>query len=63
MSFHVSAHAQTEMQRRGIPQAVLDSVLAAPEQKVPDHATVMCYQSRVTINNKPCLLRAMVEEA
>lgn len=63
MSFQVSADAQAEMQRRGIPQALLDSVLASPEQKVPDHATVVCYQSRVTINNKSYLLRVMVEEA
>jgi len=63
MNVHISAQAQAEMQRRGIPQSVLDSVLAAPEQKVPDHATVVCYQSRVTINSKPYLLRVMVEEA
>ena len=63
MSFQISAHALAEMQRRGIPQSVLDSVLDAPEQKVPDHASVVCYQSRVAINNKPYLLRVMVEEA
>ena len=63
MNFHLSAHAQAEMQRRGIPQSVLDSVLAAPEQKVPDHDTIVCYQSHVTINNKPYLLRVMVEES
>ena len=59
MNFHLSAHAPAEMQRRGIPQ----SVLAAPEQKVPDHDTIVCYQSHVTINNKPYLLRVMVEES
>ena len=42
---------------------MLDSVLAAPEQKVPDHDTIVWYQSHVTINNKPYLLRVMVEES
>jgi len=37
-------------------------VLAAPEQKVPEHGNIACYQSRVTINNKPYLLRVMVNE-
>ena len=62
MDFVISKHAQEELVRRSIPQAVLDAGLAAPEQKVPDHGTVVCYQSRVSINQKPYLLRVMVEE-
>lgn len=62
MNFTVSEHAEAELARRAIPRAVLDAVLAAPEQKVPDHGTIVCYQSKVNINGKVYLLRVMVEE-
>jgi hypothetical protein len=41
---------------------VVEAVVAAPDQKVSEQGTVMCYQSRVTINAKPYLVRLMVEE-
>jgi hypothetical protein len=63
MSFHVSAHAQAEMHRRGIPRAMVDAVLGSPEQIVAEQGGIMCYQLRVTINEKPYLLRVMVNEA
>ncbi len=50
------------MQRRGIPLAVVESVLADPAQKVPEHGGVVCYQSKVEINRKPYLVRVMVNE-
>jgi hypothetical protein len=50
------------MDRRGIPLAVVQSVLAAPAQKVPEHGDVVCYQSKVEINQKPYLVRVMVNE-
>ena len=50
------------MQLRDIPLAVVESVLAAPGQKVPEHGDVVCYQSKVEINQKPYLLRVMVNE-
>ena len=62
MSFHISQHAAAELRRRGIPQSMLDAVLAALEQRIPAHGTIVCYQSRVTINNKFYLVRAMVNE-
>jgi hypothetical protein len=62
MNFHVSAHAQAEMLRRGIPRAMVDAVLVSPEQIVAEHGGIMCYQSRVTISQKPYLLRVMVNE-
>jgi len=62
MTFHLSAHARTELQRRGIPETLLAAVLAEPEQKVPGHGMIWCYQSRVTIAEKPYLLRVMVDE-
>ena len=62
MSYNLSAHVQREMDRRGIPLTVLESVLAAPAQKVPEHGDIMCYQSKVEINQKPYLVRVMVNE-
>ncbi len=62
MSFELSTHAQQEMERRGIPLTVVDSVLAAPDQKVPEHGVIVCYQSKVEINRRPCLVRVMVNE-
>lgn len=63
MNHELSAHVQREMQRRGIPLAVVEAVLAAPAQKVPEHGPVVCYQSVVEINRKPYLVRVMVNEA
>ena len=62
MNHELSAHVQQEMTRRGIPLAVVESVLAAPAQKVPEHGDVVCYQSQVEINQKPYLVRVMMNE-
>ena len=63
MSARLSQHAQEELQRRGIPRHMAERVLAAPEQKVPGHGGLSCYQSRVSIGGKPYLLRVIVDEA
>ena len=62
MKPELSAHVQKEMDRRGIPLTVVESVLTAPAQKVPEHGDVICYQSKVEINQKPYLVRVMVNE-
>jgi hypothetical protein len=62
MNFRISRHAQAEMERRGIPSALVEAVLSAPEQKVSGHGAISCYQSRVSIGGKPYLLRIMVDE-
>ena len=62
MPFQLSAHARTELQRRSISETLLAAVLAEPEQKVPGHGMIWCYQSRVTLAEKPYLLRVMVDE-
>ena len=62
MDYELSAHVRQEMARRGIPLAVVESVLEAPGQKVPGHGHVVCYQSKATINQKPYLVRVMVNE-
>lgn len=61
MNYGFSKHVQEEAARRGIPWAVVEAVLAAPEQIVGELGTVVCYQSRMTINSKPYLVRVMVE--
>ncbi len=62
MNYELSAHVQREMERRGIPLAVVRAVLAAPNQKIPEHGDVVCFQSKVEINQKLYLVRVMVNE-
>jgi hypothetical protein len=62
MKFHLSKHLEQEAAQRGIPWAVVEAVLAAPEQTVSELGTVVCYQSRMTINGKPYLVRVLMEQ-
>ena len=62
MRFHFSKHVNEELERRKIPRALIDQVLQAPEQKVPEVDDITCYQSRVEIGGKLNLLRVMVNE-
>ena len=62
MNHELSIHVQEEMERRGIPLAVVEAVLAAPAQKMPEHGDAVCYQSKVDINQKTYLVRVMVNE-
>ncbi len=52
MNYRLSAHAREELDRRQIPPALLEEVMSSPEQKVPGHEGILCYQSRVTIHDK-----------
>lgn len=62
MRFHFSKHVNEELERRKIPRALMDQVLQAPEQKVPEVDNITCYQSRVEIGGTLNLLRVMVNE-
>jgi hypothetical protein len=62
MIHELSIHVRQEMTRRGIPLSVVESVLAAPAQKVHEHGHIVCYQSKMEINQKPYLVRVMVNE-
>jgi len=42
---------------------LVDQVLQAPEQKVPEVEGITCFQSRVDIAGKQYLLRVMVNES
>ena len=63
MNYDLSDHVREEIARRRIPLAVVESVLENPQQKVPEHGNVICYQSEIDIKQKPCLVRVMVNEA
>ncbi len=63
MNYELSKHAQQELVRRNIPHTVLELVLAAPDQKVPEHGNVVCYQSQIEIHQKLYLVRVMVNES
>ena len=62
MKCQLSHHVQQEMDRRGIPLAIVEPVLASPQQKVPEHGDIVCYQSQVDINQKHYLVRVMVND-
>lgn len=62
MRYELSVHVRKELVQRRIPLAVLETVLADPAQKVPEHGDVVCYQSQVEINGKPFLVRVMVND-
>lgn len=59
---HFSRHVLEELEKRKIPQKLVERVLYASEQKVPEVGDIMCYQSRVEISGKAYLLRVMVNE-
>jgi len=57
----LSRHAIDEAGRRAISLALLETVLASPEQIVPLGAVLAVYQSRVTDGaGRPYLIRAVV---
>ena len=60
MRLLISRHAEEEMVRRQIPREWLDSVLASPEQRVPQPGGKEILQSRFTSGDgKMYLLRAV----
>ena len=50
------------MARRNIPLSLVEEVLNSPEQKVPEHGDVVCYQSKIEMDNRLYLLRVLVNE-
>jgi hypothetical protein len=65
MNYRISRHAREEMERRGIPLEILESVLEKPQQVVNDPAGKKIYQSKVDFKQgKIYLVRVVtVEEA
>jgi hypothetical protein len=62
MPFQYSKHVLEELNKRNLSRSLLEDVLHAPEQKVPELDNITCYQSRVEIDGQSYLLRAMVNE-
>ena len=63
MRFHFSKHVQEELETRKIARVLVEQVLQAPEQKVPEVEGITCFQSCVDIDGKQYLLRVMVNES
>jgi len=61
--FHFFKHVQEELEARKIARALLDQLLQAPEQKVPEVEGITCFQSRVDIGGKQYFLRVMVNDS
>jgi hypothetical protein len=57
----VTPHATFEMERRGIPEMIVRSVLAAPEQRHAVRSGRDVLQSRVAFPGKTYLVRVFVD--
>lgn len=62
VDYRLTDHAHEEMERRSIPLEILERVLTEPEQIVEGHKGRKTYQSRVEINDRQYLIRAIIEE-
>jgi hypothetical protein len=62
VNYELSDHVREEIMRRRISLAMVDSVLQNPQQKLTEHGDVLCYQSKIEINQKQYLVRVMVNE-
>ena len=64
MDFRFSSHALEEMERRGIPIGMLESVLNSPQQVVAERDGKKAYQSQIDFGGgRMLLLRAIVNDA
>lgn len=61
-AFTLSRHARDEMERRGITSAAVEAVLLDPEQVVPGYGGLRVYQSRLEMEGKTYLVRAVVND-
>lgn len=59
--YHLSDHARKEAERRGIPLEVVQSIMEAPGQIVDVHSQRRAYQSKVIMDGKLYVVRAIVE--
>ena len=63
MTYKFSVHAQEEIERRKISQALVEAVLEKPDQVVPERGVVKAYQSKSEIGGKIFLVRVMVDDS
>jgi len=63
MNWRLSKHAEEELHRRSIPTSLLEHVMDAPQQIVPEHGELVAYQSQLVFpDGRLYLLRAIVAE-
>lgn len=60
-TYHITDHAHEEAERRGIPLDVLQTVMESPGQIIDAHSNRKAYQSKVEIDGKLYVVRAIVE--
>jgi hypothetical protein len=51
VNYRLSRHAQEEMQRRQIPLAIVESILAHPQQVIPQDKDKKVYQPQVELGD------------
>ena len=61
VEYLISQHAALEMERRGVDDAVVRRVLAAPEQRDSLRQGRDVLQSRIEMDRKTCLVRVFVD--
>jgi hypothetical protein len=62
VKFHFSKHLTEEIEKRKLSKELIERVLRAPEQKMPELANITCFQSQMEMGGKRYLLRVMVNE-
>jgi Domain of unknown function (DUF4258) len=62
VGYRFSKHVLEQLDKRAIPRVLVEQVLSAPQQMVPELDDITCFQSRVKIGGKPYLLRVMVNQ-
>jgi len=63
IEYSISPHAAFEMERRGVDEAVVRRVLAAPEQRESVRLGRDVLQSRIEIDKRTYLVRVFVDIA
>ena len=63
MKFEISRHEREEMDRRGIPETVVETILQNPEQIVNEYGNKKAYQSIIDSGTgKVYLVRVIVND-
>ncbi|MBW4522332.1 MAG: DUF4258 domain-containing protein [Scytolyngbya sp. HA4215-MV1] len=63
MKYRLTRHAQEEIRQRGIPLTLVESVLAHPQQVIPEREGRKIYQSQIDFGSgKLFLLRVIVND-
>lgn len=61
LEYAISRHAALEMQRRGLDEAIVRQVLAAPDQRAIVRAGRDVLQSRIELEGRTYLVRVFVD--